>query len=35
LVLPLTDAEQEEEREEDLYAVPFVEDLEALTIVPA
>jgi hypothetical protein len=27
--------EQEEEREEELYAIPFVEDLEALAIVPA
>jgi hypothetical protein len=35
LVFPLTDVEHEEEREAKLYAVPFVEDLEALAIVPA
>jgi hypothetical protein len=35
LVFPLTDTEQEEEREGELYAIPFVEDLEALAIVLA
>jgi hypothetical protein len=31
----LTDGEKEEEREATLYTIPFVEDLQALTVVPA
>jgi hypothetical protein len=34
IIFPLTDGEQEEEREVSLYTVPFFEDLQALTIVP-
>jgi hypothetical protein len=34
LLLPLTDGEQEEEREVSLYTVSFVEDLQALEIIP-
>jgi hypothetical protein len=34
LVLPLTDGEQEEEREATLYTIPFIEDLQALIVVP-
>jgi hypothetical protein len=32
MVLPLTDVEQEEEREAELYTIPFVEDLETPTM---
>jgi hypothetical protein len=35
IVLALTDEEQEEEREETLYAIPFFKYLQSLTVVPS